>query len=104
MEYENKFVSLNTEVTEFSAGLKELREAQSNQECCICYNELQGFSLSSGPGESSSSKKLFKRACFLPCMHANVCASCSEKRWTEGPKECPLCREKLTEKPRIIYL
>ena len=89
---------------EHAATLTRLGEAKSNQECCICYDELDGFSLSSNHGESSSLKKLHKRACFLPCMHANVCATCSERRWNEGPKVCPVCCQRLTEKPRVIYL
>jgi hypothetical protein len=105
-EHKNEVAVLSATLKELrEAKMKDVKETKSNQECCICYRELEEFSLAGGHGESSSSaKKLHRRACFLPCMHANVCSTCSDKRWNEGPRSCPLCRHKLTMKPRVVYL
>ena len=77
-----------------------IEKARSKQECCICYDVLEGFSVAT----NEDRKKCHKRACFLPCMHANVCITCAEKRWRGGPKECPICCQPLTERPKVIYL
>ena len=48
----------------------------------VCAHELEGFGISTSweLGETSS-KKLYKRSCFLPRMHTSVCTSCSEDVW-----------------------
>lgn len=37
---------------------------------------------------------------FLPCMHASVCTTCSHTLWETGPQVCPVCKEKLSKKPK----
>lgn len=75
-------------------------------ECVVCFEEM---------GDKKLGQKLFcwrpkrhSRALLIPCGHASVCTSCAMKLWKSVKNECPVCRARMTRRPKrlpaAIYL
>lgn len=74
-----------------------------NFTCAICFDNLEGCPTKKRGRNSDDSKPTRKRACFLPCMHANMCTDCSVASW-ESRRRCPICNMLTSQKPQAVYL
>lgn len=100
---------LHNKVITLVATVNKMKEEKRNiVECIICFGDLEESSSPQleppTPEATFHSIKELRRACFLPCMHASVCTSCSHTLWEIRPQVCPGRKEKLSEKPKPVFL